>query len=117
MNKTLRYSLLAVALVVVSGCSKRDNISPIPSVSSEAKRELNQPVNCKTAKNDLRVLEEERASAGKRALSGVRSVMPIAAVAGLLMGDYSDRVEVATGQYNADIDAKVAQIKKTCMIR
>ena len=39
---------------------------------------------------------------------------PIAAVAGILMGDYSDRVSVAVGTYNSDIEAKIAQIKRAC---
>lgn len=62
----------------------------MPSVSEEAQRELKQPVNCATARQDITILTEEKASVGKRMLSGVRSVMPIAVVAGLLMGDYSD---------------------------
>ncbi|WKZ57357.1 MAG: hypothetical protein QY326_01445 [Bdellovibrionota bacterium] len=33
--------------------------------------------------------------------------MPISAVAGILMGDYRDRVQVATGQYNNDIEARL----------
>jgi hypothetical protein len=32
------------------------------------------------------------------------------------MGDYQDRVEVSSGQYNADLQAKIDQIKMTCGI-
>ena len=30
------------------------------------------------------------------------------------MGDYRDRVKVATGTYNDDLEAKIQQIKATC---
>ncbi len=106
-----------VAFVLLSGCAEQKNISPLPTISEDAKSELSRPVNCRTARSDIRVLEDEKASVGKQILSGVRSVMPIAAVAGILMGDYQDRVEVATGQYNSDIEAKIAQIKTKCRIR
>ena len=88
----------------------------MPSINPEVKASLNAPINCINARHDIAVLEEERASVAKQVLSGVRSVFPIAAVAGLLLGDYSDRFEVATGQYNADIEAKIARIRSYCRI-
>lgn len=108
---------VAVALVLsMSACSDRKNISPMPSISPEARAGLAANVNCTTAPQDIKTLEGERASTGRQILSGVRSVFPIAAVAGLLMGDYSERVEVASGQYNRDITNKIAEIKATCGI-
>ena len=109
-------SLVLIGALALAACSSYSNKSPMPSVSDDARRELKQPVNCTTARSDIRVLEEEKASIAKQALSGVRSVLPIAAVAGLLMGDYSDRVEVATGQYNNDIDKKITVIRAKCGI-
>ena len=116
MNIRILKFLAVAACIASAGCSEYPNNSPLPSVSDSARAELKQPVNCGTARGDVAILEEERASVGKRALSGVRMVLPIAAVAGLLMGDYSDRVQVATGQYNDDIDAKINQIKRTCKL-
>ena len=114
VNKIGKF-LLIIACVAVSACSANySNKSPVPSVSDEAKAGLRKPINCRTARQDIKTLQEERASTGKQALSGVRSVMPIGVVAGLLMGDYSDRVEVATGQYNTDIDNKITEISQAC---
>jgi hypothetical protein len=59
-------------------------------------------------------VEEEKASVGRQALAGVRSLVPFSAAAGILMGDYQDRVKVATGTYNDDLEAKIQQIKATC---
>jgi hypothetical protein len=100
--------------ISLNGCMERKNLSPMPSIEETTKMKLESRVNCGTARADIRLLEEERASVGKQILSGVRSVFPIAAAAGILMGDYSDRISVATGQYNADIDAKIAEIKRDC---
>ncbi len=108
-------TLVLVAVIsTLTACSDRKNISPLPTVSPEARTALKKPINCMRADSDLKVLEEEKASVGKQILSGVRMVFPIAAVAGILTGDYSDRVQVATGQYNADIQTKIDQIKAAC---
>ena len=102
-------------LVLFTGCVSK-NHSPIPSINDSVKRQLGAPVNCTTAKADIDLLENERATVAKRILSGVRSVFPISAVAGLMMGDYADRVHVATGQYNEDLVAKIAEIRAACGI-
>jgi len=116
MKKFSIITLLGL-MIVVTGCSDRKNLSPLPTISEEAKADLKRPVDCHHAKRDLKVLEEEKASIAKQVLSGVRSLMPIAVVAGILMGDYGDRVEVATGQYNSDIEAKINQIKTACNLQ
>ena len=105
---------LLLVLLLAGGCAGRKNISPLPTIDPQVRTEMQKPINCSTAHRDVRILEEEKASVGKRMLSGVRSVLPISAVAGILMGDYSDRVAVATGTYNDDIDKKIKQIKNTC---
>ena len=116
----MRHLAIAGSFVVIAalgvGCSSYSNKSPMPSISDSSRANLNAPVNCATADKDIATLEEEKASVGKQILSGVRSIMPIAAVVGLLMGDYTDRVEVATGEYNEDLSMKIKQIKATCGI-
>ena len=89
----------------------------MPSIDQDTKNQLSKPVDCRSAKQDIKTLEEEKASVVKRLTSGVRSIMPIAAVAGILTGDYSDRVSVAAGTYNDDLATKIAQIKNECAIR
>lgn len=84
------------------------------SISSETKKELASPVDCNTAEQDIASLEAEKASVATRVSAGVRSVIPAAAVAGLLRRDTKDRAKVATGAYNKEIDAKIAEIKSTC---
>jgi|694.fasta_scaffold02391_6 hypothetical protein len=113
--KAASTSLLILTLVLTA-CMQRQNISPRPSISDDAKAKMNKPVNCATAQQDIAALEDEKASVAKQVVSGVRSVVPFSAAAGLVMGDYQDRVEVSSGQYNADLQAKIDQIKMTCGI-
>ena len=89
----------------------------MPSISEKAEGDLHRRINCKTARSDVAALEGEKASVEKQALAGVRSVVPFAAASGILMGDYAERAEVATGQYNRDIEAKIAEIRTHCGLK
>jgi len=82
--------------------------------SKEAKQELAQPVNCATAEGDIRVLENEKAHVAKQVASGVTAIAPAGLVLGVVTGTEGDKLEVATGDYNDQIDKKIAEIKSTC---
>jgi hypothetical protein len=83
-------------------------------ISQQAKDDLAKPVNCETAQADIAALEAEKTSVAEQAAAGVRSVVPAAAVGGLLMGTTKDKAKVATGAYNKELEAKIAEIKVTC---
>ena len=106
--RIVSVSCICIFALTIAGCSH---------ISGDAKAYLGKPVNCATAEQDIAILKEERASTGKQIASGVKSVVPVAAVGNLLMGQYNDGVKVATGRYNDDIDRKITQIKDTCGIR
>lgn len=75
---------------------------------------LKKGINCRTAQQDIATLKDEKAGVGQQIMAGVSSVMPVSAVCGLLKGNYSENVRVSAGQYNADIDRKIAEIQRTC---
>lgn len=109
-----RWFALSIS-VIAAGCHlSENNISPAPSISAESHAHLEAKVNCHTATHDIKVLEEERASVGRQMVAGVRSVLPLGVVVGILSNDYNDRVEVATGDYNATIERKIEEIRSTC---
>jgi hypothetical protein len=83
-------------------------------VSKEAKEEMAQPVNCHTAEGDIRVLEGEKSHVGKQIVNGVTAVAPAGAVVGILTGTEGEKLQVATGDYNKQIEQKIAEIKQTC---
>jgi len=101
---------------LLSACVHRENLSPRPTITNDEKASLEKRVNCATAEQDIATLEEEKASVGRRALAGVRSVIPFSAAAGILMGDFTDRVEVATGAYNEALENKIREIQTVCGI-
>jgi hypothetical protein len=106
--------IVLISLLLLAGCAERRNLSPRPTIPAAAHTALDSPIDCSRARADIKILEEERASVGKQLLAGVRSVMPIAAAAGILMGDYRDRVQVATGRYNEDLEKKISAIRWRC---
>lgn len=75
---------------------------------------LKKGINCATAKQDIATLKSEKAGVGSQIMAGLSSVFPVSAVCGLLKGNYSENVRVSAGQYNADIDRKIAQIQSVC---
>jgi hypothetical protein len=101
--------VVAIAFVVTFvgfGCAR--------AISSQAKEDLAKPVDRSTAVADIQALEAEKASVAKQVSAGTRSVIPAAAVVGILRRDYGDRAKVASGVYNKQIDEKIEEIRRTC---
>ena len=104
----MKKSICIVSLVVfVIACAP---------VSKQTKEILKQPVSCSTAEADIKVIKEDKASAGKRIWQGLTSILPISAIIALVTGTYTDKVKVAAGKYNKKIDEKVADIEEECGI-
>ena len=72
------------------------------------------PVNCSNAQGDLRVLQSEKANVVQQIAMGVTMIYPASAVLSILTGVEGTKYQVATGEYNAAIDKKIAEIKSTC---
>ena len=85
-------------------------------ISQQAKDELAQPINCDTALEDIRILEQERASAAEMAKEGVTALVPVGAVLGIITFTEDEKLSVASGDYNRKIDEKIAEIKRECGI-
>ena len=88
-----------------------------PPITQEAKQDLQRPINCTTAQDDIAVLQSEKSNVNQQMLAGVTSMVPAAAVMGLLTGRQQDREEVLTGQYNDMIDQKIYEIRSTCGVQ
>jgi hypothetical protein len=94
-----------LALLGASGCK---------TISDEARQDLASPVQCATAQEDVARLEAEKVSVAEQIAAGVRTVLPIALVAGAVQRDLGNRARVAIGDYNRDLDAKLLQIRREC---
>jgi len=110
MNKLTQLLIVAIFLsTLVSGCLPFKK-----AISNQAEYDLIKPINCATAKEDIKVLQGEKSSLEEQAKSGVGMVVPVAAARAILHGDYRNRKEVLSGEYNADLDAKIKEIKNRC---
>jgi len=110
--KSFSVVVLSGIILFSAGCASRR----APAISDEAKYELEKSIDCSTAVQDIQILESEKASASEQAKAGVKSVVPASAAMGILRRDYRDRVEVAIGEYNRQIDEKIKEIKSQCGI-
>ena len=109
----MKYVALLFGVVFLASCG-----SP---VSKEAKMQMQKPIDCADAKEDIAALENEKASTLQRVGAGARFVVPVAVVVNIFQeGSGSDKVKerksVASGDYNKAIDAKIAEIKSTCNV-
>ena len=103
----IRNAIAFSAMLAIAACG---------SISDDAKKGLAKDVDCSTAKEDIALLEKERASTTDRALAGASTVDPTSNVVALVGGNWGDDSEVATGEYNERINAKIAEIKQACGI-
>ncbi len=109
----MKYVALLIGVVFLASCG-----SP---VSKEAKMQMQKPINCADAKEDIAALENEKASTLQRVGAGARFVVPISVVVNIFQegsgsDNVKDRKSVAAGDYNKAIDAKIAEIKSTCNV-
>ena len=102
-------SMTVLLFLFIAGCA--------PPITQEAKQDLQRPINCTTAQDDIAVLQSEKSNVNQQMLAGVTSMVPAAAVMGLLTGRQQDREEVLTGQYNDMIDQKINDIRQTCGVQ
>ncbi|MDX1425576.1 MAG: hypothetical protein R3322_20695 [Kiloniellales bacterium] len=120
MSKT---AIIAIALAagLVAGCE---------SIKEAEQRDeaLMAPVNCATAKGDLRVLENEKAYAADEQAKGTSMVTPASHIYGggpaggvtedepnteALAADQME-AQIEIGRYQQAVDEKIAKIKATC---
>ena len=85
--------------------------------SKQAQKDIAKPINCATAKGDIRVLQSEKAHTSDQIARGVMSISPAGMVLGLVSGTSKENQEIASGDYNKMIDNKIAEIKKKCGIK
>lgn len=105
--KTATFGICVVGLsALVSSCAIHDK--------KTEKQVETMHYTCATADGDLRVLDSEKKTTLQRISNGVRSVVPMTLVVGLVTGTAGVKYRIAIGDYNKMIDAKIAEIKQTC---
>ena len=80
----------------------------------KVEHEMKQPINCATAKGDIRLLQHEKAHVTQQIAEGVTAIFPAGLVLGVATGTEETKAKVATGEYNEMIDQRIAEIKEKC---
>ncbi|WP_245222461.1 hypothetical protein [Ruegeria sp. HKCCSP351] len=86
----------------------------VPDVAVAANDGERHPVNCATAEGDLRAIAAERKHAQDQQLESVAAITPAGALLGLVTGTEHKRLQMLSGDYINQLDARSAEIKKTC---
>ncbi|MFO1068383.1 MAG: hypothetical protein U1E14_07655 [Geminicoccaceae bacterium] len=107
----LRPAAIAVTLTAILGSGLAACAS---KQVDKVEAQTEQPINCATAEGDIRVLTSEKASNAQQAADGVTAVVPAGAVVGIITGQEGAKFKIASGEYNAMIDKRIAAIRTQC---
>ncbi len=99
--------LVTLGVIGVSGCAFQQK---------DVEKQLAQPaaINCQTAPGDIRLLQSEKSHVVQQIAEGATAIYPASLVVGLVTGTEGTKLDVAIGDYNKKIDARIAEIKQTC---
>lgn len=70
--------------------------------------------HCATAEGDIRALQAEKTHTAGRIKAGVTSIVPVSAFVHIVKGTEAKNIKMATGEYNDQLDARIAEIKNHC---
>lgn len=104
--KTLFATALATLLVGTTSVFSADTLGNVP----------HGPINCSTAEGDIRALNSEKAFAKQQQAKDVLAVTPAGALFGLVTGTENQKLEVLSGEYEKQIDARIAAISGKCKV-
>lgn len=102
-----RALVLSCAILILAGCATPMTMREIKAVKP----------NCAKIERQIAALEKEKAENNQRLLAGIQSVAPALAAINIVAGTYGRNVAIATGEWAASIDRKLAELrqaKKQC---
>ena len=108
MRRLTALAVCSVFAAVVTSCT---------SPEKKGEQDLKRPIHCATAEGDIRSLQHEKTHVAQQIAAGVKAITPIGLVAGVATGTEGKKIQVATGEYNKQIDDKIAEIKAVCKIK
>ena len=103
----MRTGALLLSCVALASCATPMSMRDINAVRP----------NCARVDNRSRRLKKTKAENDQRLLAGIQSVAPALAALNLVAGTYGRNVAIATGEWAAAIDRKLAELryaKKKC---
>src|SRR3990172_6073381 len=102
MRKGTALALVGCFSIAMTSCATQEK---------QVEQDLKRPIHCATAEGDIRSLQHEKNHVTQQIAAGVMAITPIGLVAGVATGTEGKKIQVATGEYNKQIDAKIVEIK------
>ena len=94
--------MLLLVCLILAGCAAPMKMRDINAIKP----------NCAKIEKQIAALEKEKAENDQRLLAGIQSVAPALAVINIVAGTYGRNVAIATGEWAASIDRKLAELRK-----
>jgi hypothetical protein len=110
MKKTALTIMAIFLCTLFTACASQKTVN-------KGEMDAKKSVNCDTAEGDIRALNSEKTHASEQLATGITTIVPIGLVTSVAMGTTGTNTKVATGDYNKMLDAKIAEIKKTCGVK
>ena len=104
-DKPMKFCKPAIAVLMVFGLAQGAAAQSDP---------MTHPINCATAEGDIRALNSEKEHAQKQQLLDVAAITPAGALLGLIKGNEKKKLEVLSGDYEKQIDARIAATQAEC---
>lgn len=104
-EKPKRPRMLTIAALMIFGMAQ---------VAAAQTDPMTHPINCATAEGDIRALNAEKEHAQKQQLLDVTAITPAGALLGLIKGNEKKKLEVLSGDYEKQIDARIAATHAEC---
>jgi hypothetical protein len=108
--KKITMTIVAISLCALLTACASDKVT-------KGQVDAKMPVNCASAEADIRVLKSEKVHASEQLAAGVGSIVPVGIFTNAVSGTTTTNIKVTTGEYNKMLDAKIAEIKKTCGVK
>jgi hypothetical protein len=75
---------------------------------------MKNPMNCATAEGDIRALSSEKKHAQQQQLEDITAMTPAGALLGLIKCNEKTKLEMLSGDYEKEIDARIAETQAKC---
>ena len=102
-------------------CTLTATVITLGSGSSWSQDPEQKPIDCSTAQDDIATLTHEKKSTDERIAKGAFSILPIGIVLNeskkATESSAEKQKEMDAKEYNAKIEQRIADIKKTCNIQ
>lgn len=99
------FAAAFLATIVFAGCA---------TIAPETTAMLRKPVDCKTARDDIKLLTAARPDGLKQTMTLAQTLSPTGLVVSLVTDDFDNRKRVISGEHGTDIDRRIAQMARTC---